>query len=71
MFLKGIGNFEDDAAPAPVVPGTEVMVDFTSERNNVVLVPQPSIDPHDPLVSSHLCIYTASISKLENKEKGG
>ncbi|KAM0645657.1 hypothetical protein ACHAQF_000606, partial [Verticillium nonalfalfae] len=38
-----------------VVPGTEVMADvlkhelIKSEHSSVVLVPQPSQDPHDPL----------------------
>ena len=39
-----------------IVPGTEIMADVGSHHfvkaSNRVLVPQPSNDPHDPLVSS-------------------
>lgn len=41
-----------------IVPGTEIMTDVRSHHfvmsSNRVLVPQPSDDPHDPLVSSPL-----------------
>lgn len=56
---KDVGNLEDNA-PAEVLPGTEVMVDVgaihfaKSERNKIVLVPQPSNDSSDPLVSSYI-----------------
>jgi hypothetical protein len=38
-----------------IYPGTEIMADvgsvhFVKGRNTQVLVPQPSADPHDPLV---------------------
>jgi hypothetical protein len=41
------------------IPGTEILLsadDANSEYSksgNLVLVPEPSNDPHDPLVSSH------------------
>ena len=41
-----------------IVPGTEIMADVgthhfvkSSTKSGPVLVPQPSSDPHDPLVS--------------------
>ena len=41
-----------------IVPGTEIMTDVGSHHfvksSDRVLVPQPSDDPHDPLVSSAL-----------------
>lgn len=41
-----------------IYPGTEIMTDvgshhFVKGGNSGVLVPQPSDDPHDPLVSTH------------------
>lgn len=45
-----------------ILPGTEIMIDVGSHRfvkssdsSDRVLVPQPSDDPHDPLVSLHTC----------------
>jgi hypothetical protein len=49
----------ESQAGVDLVPGTEVMTDYvgtsiqhaSSEKKVTVLVPQPSNDPHDPLVS--------------------
>ena len=45
-----------------IVPGTEIMLDVgihhfvkSSANSDRVLVPQPSDDPHDPLVSLVVC----------------
>lgn len=42
-------------AEADLVPGTEVMTTVvgarSDNRNSIVLIPQPTNDPHDPLVS--------------------
>lgn len=57
MYVQSLSGLEDDVR-TEILPGTEIMVDtgeyhFTkSERNKIVLVPQPSNDPSDPLVGS-------------------
>ncbi|CAD6579771.1 MAG: hypothetical protein ASARMPRED_009243 [Alectoria sarmentosa] len=65
--LQNVGNLEDNV-PTETLPGTEVMVDVgvyhfaKSERNNIVLVPQPSNDPNDPLNWSPLWKLSAITS---------
>ena len=58
-----------------IVPGTEVMVDagnrdFAKSAADRLLVPQPSSDPHDPLVRATAVLFgehtfRATISSLE------
>ena len=53
---QSLRDLEHDV-PTEILPGTEIMGDigdyhFTKKgRNKTVLVPQPSNDPNDPLVS--------------------
>ena len=55
-YHQSLRDLEHDV-PTEILPGTEIMGDigdyhFTKKgRNNTVLVPQPSNDPNDPLVS--------------------
>lgn len=47
-------------AEADLVPGTEIMTAIVGERfdnqDSIILIPQPSNDPHDPLVSFTHCL---------------
>ena len=64
----------EDAAGAEIIPGTEVMVDVgayhfvKSEGNRTVLVPQPSNDPRDPLVSFYTTQYTKKGEKYHRDD---
>ena len=57
IFLQTLHQLEEELH-VQVVPGTEIMKDVgshhfvkSSAQSGPVLVPQPSDDPHDPLVS--------------------
>ena len=62
-YHQSLRDLEHDV-PTEILPGTEIMGDigdyhFTKRgRNNTVLVPQPSNDPNDPLVSRSSCRRT-------------
>ena len=53
-----------------MLPGTEIMADIEgahfvhaqNSANSAVLVPQPSEDPHDPLVSFSISFAAVSLS---------
>ena len=55
-YHQSLRDLEHDV-PTEILPGTEIMGDIGDYhltkrgRNNTVLVPQPSNDPNDPLVS--------------------
>lgn len=60
-----------------IIPGTEILTDLEEThfirggRQGVVLVPQPTSDPHDPLVRCNTvltknCLIADIISELES-----
>jgi hypothetical protein len=55
MHLQELHAIEEELH-AEILPGTEIMADVGSHHfvkgGSHVLVPQPSADPHDPLVCS-------------------
>lgn len=57
FYLTGLNRIEEELGTT-IYPGTEIMADVgthhfvkSSAKSDRVLVPQPSQDPHDPLVS--------------------
>jgi len=59
MWLQALHQLEEELN-VKILPGTEIMLDVgshpfvkSSASSDRVLVPQPSDDPHDPLVSPH------------------
>ncbi|KAJ5261067.1 hypothetical protein N7478_011662 [Penicillium angulare] len=58
LFVTNSHRIEEELGTT-IVPGTEIMADVgthhfmkSSSKSDRVLVPQPSQDPHDPLVTS-------------------
>lgn len=61
-----------------IVPGTEIMTDVgshhfvkSSATSDRVLVPQPSDNPHDPLVSLVLCPSRSSQTEVAREPVNG
>jgi hypothetical protein len=60
--LTPVASRNESEVEADLVPGTEVMTDMSGARVNhdsdnqdsIILIPQPTNDPHDPLVSINL-----------------